>query len=55
MGAWHLRDYLNRIKPDLILIEGLDDATNLLRDVTRKETKPPIAILAYTRIFQFAR
>ena len=48
MGAWHLRDFLDRIRPELVLIEGLDDATGLLPDVTRKETKPPIAILAYT-------
>src|SRR5215471_8515404 len=48
MGAWHLREYLERIKPDLVLIEGLDDATDLLPDVTRKQTQPPIAILAYT-------
>jgi hypothetical protein len=48
MGAWHLRDFLERIRPDLVLIEGLDDATDLLPDVTRKQTQPPIAILAYT-------
>jgi hypothetical protein len=48
MGAWQLREFLERIRPDLVLIEGLDDATDLLADVTRKETQPPIAILAYT-------
>ena len=48
MGAWHLREFLDRIKPDLVLIEGLADATELMPDVTRKETEPPIAILAYT-------
>lgn len=48
MGAWQLREFLERIGPDLILIEGLDDATDLLSDVTRKQTQPPIAILAYT-------
>src|SRR5579864_6230167 len=48
MGAWHLREFLERIRPDLVLIEGLDDATDLLPDVTRKQTQPPIAILAYT-------
>jgi hypothetical protein len=48
MGAWQLREYLERIQPDLVLIEGLDDATDLLPDVTRKQTQPPIAILAYT-------
>jgi hypothetical protein len=48
MGAWQLRAYLARVSPDLVLIEGLDDATDLLYDVTRKETVPPLAILAYT-------
>jgi hypothetical protein len=48
MGAWHLRDFLERTRPDLVLVEGLDDATGLLPDVTRKQTEPPIAILAYT-------
>ncbi len=48
MGAWQLRDFLERIRPGLVLIEGLDDATDLLPDITRKETQPPIAILAYT-------
>lgn len=48
MGAWHLRDFLERARPDLVLVEGLDDATGLLPDITRKQTEPPIAILAYT-------
>jgi hypothetical protein len=48
MGAWHLREFLESTRPDLVLVEGLDDATDLLPDVTRKETEPPIAILAYT-------
>ncbi|MEZ6133713.1 MAG: DUF5682 family protein [Pirellulaceae bacterium] len=48
MGAWQLRAFLDQMQPDLILIEGLDDATDLLSDVTRKQTAPPIAILAYT-------
>jgi hypothetical protein len=48
MGAWQLRQYLDRIKPDVVLIEGLHDATDLIKDMTRKATRPPIAILAYT-------
>lgn len=47
-GAWHLRRFLDRIQPKLVLIEGLADADALIPDITRKETKPPIAILAYT-------
>lgn len=47
-GAWHLRRYLDRLRPKVVLIEGLDDAIALISDITRAGTKPPIAILAYT-------
>jgi hypothetical protein len=47
-GAWHLRRYLDRIRPEVVLIEGLADANALIPDITRKDTHPPIAILAYT-------
>jgi hypothetical protein len=47
-GAWHLRRYLDQVQPDMVLIEGLADATELIPQVTRKGTKPPIALLAYT-------
>lgn len=62
MGAWHLRRYLDEIRPELVFVEGLDDATELLPDVTRRETQPPVAILAYTSelpvrtlVYPFAR
>jgi hypothetical protein len=48
MGAWHLRRFLDQKQPELVLIEGLADAADLIPQVTRKGTKPPIAILAYT-------
>ena len=47
-GAWHLRRFLDKVRPKVLLIEGLDDAAQLIPDITRKGTKPPIAILAYT-------
>src|SRR5690349_7013280 len=47
-GAWHLRRYLDQVNPDLVLIEGLADANELIPHVTRKGTRPPIALLAYT-------
>jgi hypothetical protein len=47
-GAWHLRRYLDAVQPELVLIEGLADATGLIRQITRRDTKPPIALLAYT-------
>lgn len=61
-GAWHLREFLDRIRPDIVLIEGLADANPLIPDITRKGSEPPIAILAYTEslpvrtlIYPFAR
>src|SRR5262249_22572567 len=47
-GAWHLRRFLDKVRPKAVLIEGLTDADGLIADMTRKATKPPIAILAYT-------
>ncbi len=47
-GAWHLRQFLDRVRPKAVLIEGLTDAAALVPDITRKDTKPPVAILAYT-------
>jgi hypothetical protein len=47
-GAWHLHRFLDRIQPKAVLIEGLDNAIALVPDIVRKDTKPPIAILAYT-------
>jgi len=47
-GAWHLRRYLDQIQPSVVLVEGLADAVDTIAHITRKGTKPPIAILAYT-------
>ena len=47
-GAWHLRRYLDATRPEVVLIEGLADATELIPQITRRDTKPPIALLAYT-------
>ena len=47
-GAWHLRRYLDQVRPRVVLVEGLADANDLVAHITRKATKPPIAILAYT-------
>jgi Family of unknown function (DUF5682) len=47
-GAWHLRRYLDRVRPKVVLIEGLADADSQIPHMTKKATKPPIAILAYT-------
>ena len=48
MGAWHLQQTLDRVRPTAVLIEGLADAEALIDDIVRRDTHPPIAILAYT-------
>ncbi|QEL20136.1 hypothetical protein PX52LOC_07224 [Limnoglobus roseus] len=47
-GAWHLRALLDSVRPKVVLIEGLADADELVHHITKKGTKPPVAILAYT-------
>jgi hypothetical protein len=47
-GAWHLRRFLDRVRPRAVLIEGLADAAALVPDIVRPDTRPPLAILAYT-------
>jgi hypothetical protein len=47
-GAWHLHRYLDEVRPKVVLVEGLADADDLVVHITKKATKPPIAILAYT-------
>jgi hypothetical protein len=47
-GAWHLRALLDEVRPKVVLIEGLADADSLVHHITKKGTRPPIAILAYT-------
>lgn len=48
-GAWHLRQFLSEKNPRLVLVEGPSDLNEHMADITRRETKPPIAILAYTK------
>jgi hypothetical protein len=47
-AAWHLRRLLDRIRPKLVLIEGSDDADELIPHIVSPKSKLPIAILAYT-------
>lgn len=47
-GAWHLKQFLNEIKPAVVLIEGPSDANSQIEYLTCEGTVPPIAILAYT-------
>ena len=44
-----MRKFLDETRnPELVLIEGPSDFTELLEDLTKKEVKPPVAVMAYT-------
>jgi len=47
-AAWHLQNLLDRVRPKLVLIEGSDDADELVPHIVSPKSKLPIAILAYT-------
>lgn len=47
-GAYHLLQFLDEVQPTAVLIEGLSDANAQIAHFTSSDTKPPIAILAYT-------
>ena len=47
-AAWHLRRLLDRVRPKLVLLEGSDDADELIPHIVSPKSKLPIAILAYT-------
>lgn len=48
-GAWYVRKYLDQVSPQMILIEGPSDFTELIEDLGAEEVKPPIAVMAYTK------
>ncbi len=48
-GAWYVRKYLDKIMPELVLIEGPSDFTELIEDLGAEEIKPPVAVMAYTK------
>lgn len=47
-GAFHLLQFLDEVQPEAVLIEGLSDANSQICHFTSGNTKPPVAILAYT-------
>lgn len=48
-GAWHLTQFLEEKMPKLVLIEAPSDLEDQIDNITRPETRTPIAILAYTK------
>lgn len=48
-GGFYLEKYLDEIRPECVLIEAPCDFEDVISDIVRAETKPPFAILAYTK------
>ena len=48
-GAYYLKGFLDEKRPKLVLVEGPSDFGDMLSDMVRGETKPPNAVLAYTK------
>src|SRR5258707_4352785 len=48
-AACHLHTVLDEMKPTAVLVEGPADATDQIKHLVHKDTKPPLAILAYTK------
>lgn len=48
-GGFYLEKYLDELSPECVLIEAPADFEDTLSDIVRTETKPPFAILAYTK------
>jgi hypothetical protein len=47
-GAHHLLAFLDRIQPELVLVEGPSDASGLISQLADRDVRPPVALLAYT-------
>ena len=48
-GAYFLRQFLDEVKPSLVLIEGPADFDFLIDDIVSKKLAPPFAVMAYTK------
>ncbi|MDF2191197.1 DUF5682 family protein [Paraflavitalea sp. CAU 1676] len=46
-SARNVKEFLERVKPDIVLVEGPPEADGLLEWVGHNELKPPVAILVY--------
>jgi hypothetical protein len=48
-AALHLRRWLDERSPEVVLIEGPSDATDQLKHLAHAQTRPPVALLAFTK------
>ena len=46
--AYHMRRFLDKVRPTAVLIEGLSDATVQIPHLVNDGTEPPVAVIAYT-------
>lgn len=46
-SAKNVKQFLEKLQPDIVLVEGPPEADPILQWVTHAELKPPVAILAY--------
>jgi hypothetical protein len=49
-SARNVQQYLQALKPDIVLVEGPPEADELLRYMGHAELKPPVAILVYQTV-----
>ncbi len=49
MGAFHLARFLDQVDPTAVLVEGPSDASENIVHLADKKTKPPVALLAFTK------
>ncbi|HZY84893.1 MAG TPA: DUF5682 family protein, partial [Gemmataceae bacterium] len=47
-AAHHLHAVLDEVRPAAVLVEGPSDATEHVKHLVHKDTRPPLALLAYT-------
>src|SRR4051812_49784244 len=45
----HLEQVLDAVRPTAVLVEGPSDATEQIPHLVHEETRPPLALLAYTQ------
>lgn len=48
-GAVHLKTFLDQVDPEVVLIEGPSDGTEQLQHLAHAKTRPPVALLAFTK------
>jgi hypothetical protein len=46
-SARNIKQFLEELRPDIVLVEGPPEADDILQWATHKEIKPPVAILCY--------